>query len=82
MISGIDVARFNFSHGSHEEHKQRIDITALLRKIRYPRICSSTRKVGNSVGQIQNGSIMMEAGNDFTLTARDVVGDETIASEL
>ncbi|HCA72226.1 MAG TPA: pyruvate kinase, partial [Ruminococcaceae bacterium] len=32
MISGMDVARINFSHGSHEEHKVRIDAVKELRK--------------------------------------------------
>ena len=58
--AGMNVARFNFSHGSHEEHKQRIDMVraasqklgipvALLLDTKGPEIRSSTRKARKSV---------------------------------
>ena len=80
--AGMNVARFNFSHGSHEEHKQRIDmVRAASQKRGIPvALLLDTKGPEIRLGKFKNGSIMMEAGKDFTLTARDVEGDETIAS--
>ena len=80
--AGMNVARFNFSHGSHEEHKQRIDmVRAASQKLGIPvALLLDTKGPEIRLGKFKNGSIMMEAGKDFTLTARDVEGDETIAS--
>ena len=80
--AGMNVARFNFSHGSHEEHKQRINmVRAASQKLGIPvALLLDTKGPEIRLGKFKNGSIMMEAGKDFTLTARDVEGDETIAS--
>ena len=80
--AGMNVARFNFSHGSHEEHKQRIDmVRAVSQKLGIPvALLLDTKGPEIRLGKFKNGSIMMEAGKDFTLTARDIEGDETIAS--
>ena len=80
--AGMNVARFNFSHGSHEEHKQRIDmVRAVSQKLGIPvALLLDTKGPEIRLGKFKNGSITMEAGKDFTLTARDVEGDETIAS--
>ncbi|WP_150824788.1 pyruvate kinase, partial [Megasphaera sp. DJF_B143] len=80
--AGMNVARFNFSHGSHEEHKKRIEmVRAVSRKLGTPiALLLDTKGPEIRLGKFKNGSIMMEAGHDFTLTARDVEGDETIAS--
>jgi len=80
--AGMNVARFNFSHGSHEEHKQRIDmVRAASQKLGIPvALLLDTKGPEIRLGKFKNGSIMMEAGKDFTLTARDIEGDETIAS--
>ena len=80
--AGMNVARFNFSHGSHEEHKQRIDmVRAASQKLGIPvALLLDTKGPEIRLGKFKNGSIMMEVGKDFTLTARDVEGDETIAS--
>ena len=80
--AGMNVARFNFSHGSHEEHKQRIDmVRAASQKLGIPvALLLDTKGPEIRLGKFKNGSIMMEAGKEFTLTARDIEGDETIAS--
>ena len=80
--AGMNVARFNFSHGSHEEHKQRIDmVRAASKKLGVPvALLLDTKGPEIRLGKFKNGSIQMEAGNEFTLTARDVEGDETISS--
>lgn len=80
--AGMNVARFNFSHGSHEEHKQRIDmVRAASKKLGIPvALLLDTKGPEIRLGKFKNGSIQMEAGKEFTLTARDVEGDETISS--
>ena len=72
--AGMNVARFNFSHGSHEEHKQRIDmVRAASQKLGIPvALLLDTKGPEIRLGKFKNGSIMMEAGKDFTLTARDI----------
>lgn len=80
--AGMNVARFNFSHGSHEEHKQRIDmVRAASKKLGIPvALLLDTKGPEIRLGKFKNGSIQMEDGKEFTLTARDVEGDETISS--
>ena len=79
MLSGMNVARFNFSHGSHEEHKARLDqVKALREELRLP-IAAMLDTKGPEIRlkRFENGSIQMKAGAEFTLTTEDVAGDET-----
>lgn len=79
MLSGMNVARFNFSHGSHEEHKARLDkVKALREELRLP-IAAMLDTKGPEIRlkSFENGSVQMKAGAEFTLTTEDVVGDET-----
>ena len=80
--AGMNVARFNFSHGSHEEHKARMDmVRAASKKVSIPvALLLDTKGPEIRLGKFKNGSIQMEEGKEFTLTARDVEGDETIVS--
>lgn len=80
--AGMNVARFNFSHGTHEEHKKRIEmVRAASQKLNVPvALMLDTKGPEIRLGMFKNGSIEMEAGNTFTLTARDVEGDETIST--
>ncbi|MGE1062034.1 pyruvate kinase [Megasphaera paucivorans] len=82
LRSGMNVARFNFSHGSHEEHKARIDgVRAASKRTGVPvALMLDTKGPEIRLGLFENGSIQMEAGKEFILTARDVKGTETIAS--
>lgn len=81
LKAGMNVARFNFSHGSHEEHKQRIDMArAASKKTGIPlALLLDTKGPEIRLGLFKNGSIQMKAGNTFILTTREVEGDETIA---
>ena len=81
LQAGMNVARFNFSHGSHEEHKERMDmVRAASKKLGIPvALLLDTKGPEIRLGLFKNGSIQMKAGNEFTLTTRDVEGDETIA---
>lgn len=80
--AGMNVARFNFSHGSHDEHKGRIEaVRAAAQKMQRPiALMLDTKGPEIRLGLFKNGSIEMKAGAPFTLTARDVIGDETISS--
>lgn len=82
ILAGMNVARFNFSHGSHEEHKARMDmVRAASKKVGIPvALLLDTKGPEIRLGKFKNGSIQMEEGKEFTLTARDVEGDETIVS--
>ena len=76
--AGMDCARLNFSHGTHLEHLQAIN---LIRKV--------SKKIGREiaviqdlpgakirVGKLENGSIYLKKGSFLSLTTQDIVGDE------
>lgn len=82
ILSGMNVARFNFSHGSHEEHKRRLDQLKELRT-RLSRPVAAmldTRGPEIRLRQFQNGKAFLKEGSTFTLTARTLEGDSSIAS--
>ena len=80
--AGMNVARLNFSHGTHEDHLEHI------RRIRNVRealnlpiaIMLDTKGPEYRIGCFENGSIELKDGDLFTLTSEDVVGDETQVS--
>lgn len=80
--AGMNVARLNFSHGTHEEHQKRIDtIKAVRRELEEPvAIMLDTKGPEIRLGTIKDESCILEAGKRFTLTTRPVEGDHTIAS--
>ena len=68
--AGMDVARMNFSHGTHEEHRERVQqvraaaedagrVVAILQDLQGPKI---------RVGEMKDGEVMLEQGQDFTIT--------------
>lgn len=80
--SGMNVARLNFSHGSHPEHKQRIDMIKEIREeLKLPiAILLDTKGPEIRTRKFDKEEIYLEEGNEFTLTVRDIVGNETISS--
>ena len=82
IIEGMDVARFNFSHNSCEEQKERMDkVKALRAKHHRPVACLlDTKGPEIRIKTFKNGSIHLERGQDFCLTTRDVEGTEEIVS--
>lgn len=82
VLAGMNVARLNFSHGSQEEHGRRIDnIRRASAETGIPvAILLDTKGPEIRLGTFANGSVHLEAGQKFTLTIRDVVGDAEIAS--
>lgn len=79
---GLDVARLNFSHGSHDEHGKRIKLVrkvskkigrpiAILQDLAGPKI---------RIGEFADGKIFLKKGQKFTLTTKEILGDETRVS--
>lgn len=83
MLSGMNVARFNFSHANHEEHLRRFQmIDRLRRELNLP-IATMLDTKGPEVrlGLFKdNKPVEIFTGDTYTLTTRDVVCDEKIAS--
>ena len=82
LTSGLDVARFNFSHGTHDSHRERADklrraceatgaTVALLADTKGPEI---------RLNVFRDGKAELKAGSTFTLTSGDIIGDESRAS--
>lgn len=82
MLAGMDAARFNFSHGTHESH------LALLTKVKRVRdelgaavaTILDTKGPEIRVKTFASGSVTLAEGAAFTLTTRDVPGDESCVS--
>ncbi|WP_171169411.1 pyruvate kinase [Streptomyces sp. I05A-00742] len=75
--AGMDVARFNLSHGSHADHEAR-----------YERVRKAAEETGRNVGVLADlqgpkirlgrfleGPVLLERGDDFTITVEDILGD-------
>ena len=81
--AGMDCARLNFSHGTHEEQKERIDrVRRICHEIDMPvAILLDTKGPEIRVQTFENGSVILEKGQTFTLdTNKDVPGDNTRVS--
>ncbi|MBD0736842.1 pyruvate kinase [Streptomyces sp. CBMA29] len=78
--AGMNVARFNFSHGSHAEHEER-----------YQRVRKIAAETGRAIGvladlqgpkirlaKFADGPVELIAGDEFTITVEDVAGDKSI----
>ena len=82
MLAGMDVARLNFSHQTAAEQKVRADAVKKLRsELGLPvAILLDTKGPEIRVKDFSKPKIALKTGDKFTLTNRDIVGDETIAS--
>ena len=81
-LQGLNVARLNFSHGTHEEHQKKIDMIKAVRKeLNLPiAIMLDTKGPEYRIRTFENGKIQLSDGDDFTFTTRDIVGDEHTVS--
>ena len=79
---GMNVARFNFSHSNYEEHLKRLSVLKELREKKHKYIAAllDTKGPEIRVCKFKDGKIMLETGKEFTLTTREVEGDENIVS--
>ena len=82
VANGMNVARFNFSHGSHEEHQGRLEkLKAIREELGLPvAALLDTKGPEIRLKDFKNGVEMLEAGQLFTLTTRDVEGTKEICS--
>ncbi len=82
MKAGMNVARFNFSHGSHAEHKRKFERIRKLREELQLPIATMLDTKGPEIRlkDFKNGKEMLEAGQKFTLTTREVEGTKDIVS--
>ncbi len=81
-LNGLNVARLNFSHGTHEEHKKKIELIRQVREeLRMPiAIMLDTKGPEYRIGTFENGRVTLEEGADFTFTTDDIVGNEQSVS--
>ena len=82
MISGMNVARLNFSHQTHEEQKVRADKVKQLRKeLNRPiALLLDTKGPEIRLKTFKEPKVFLKEGEQFTLTSRDIEGDETICA--
>ncbi|EQB86453.1 hypothetical protein M918_14015 [Clostridium sp. BL8] len=80
---GMNAARLNFSHGSHEEHKRRIDMVKEVRKElnRHTAIILDTKGPEIRTGKFEGNTVELTEGTNFTIYAgEEILGDETKCS--
>ena len=82
--AGMDIARLNFSHGSHEEHLARINRIKKVRRALDTPTAIMLDTAGPSVrtGTLEGGEpVLLQAGKRITLTERDVTGTERLVHQ-
>ena len=82
LTNGMDVARFNFSHGTHEEQAQRIAmVRAAASHARVPvALMLDTKGPEMRIGKFKDGKVALKQGGKFILTGREVEGTEEVVS--
>ena len=81
-LAGMNVARLNFSHGTHEDH---LKVINLIKKVRQDlnmpiAILLDTKGPEYRIGTFENGKIMLTEGQEFSFTTEDIVGNESCVS--
>ncbi len=81
-LAGMNVARLNFSHGTHEDHKNNIDLIKRVReRLGLPiAIMLDTKGPEYRIKTFESGSVLLSEGDSFTFTSRDIEGDEHCVS--
>ena len=80
--NGLNVCRLNFSHGSHEEHKGRMDLVKKLREeLNMPTaILLDTKGPEIRTGKFDVPEVLLEEGQTFTITMKDVMGNKEMCT--
>ncbi len=81
-LAGMNVARLNFSHGTHPEHLKKIQAIKQVREeLSLPiAILLDTKGPEYRIRTFKNGKINLQDGDEFTFTTADVIGDESRVS--
>ena len=80
-LNGMDICRFNFSHGDHEEQAGRFDLVSSVREELNIPLATLLDTKGPEIrtGQLKDDKkVSLSEGQKFTLTTRQVIGDDTI----
>ncbi|NOX87915.1 MAG: pyruvate kinase [Calditrichaeota bacterium] len=82
IVAGMDIARLNFSHGTHEEHRQKIErIRKIADELQKPvAIMQDLQGPKIRIGKFKNPPIHLKPGDRFTITTREILGDQSIVS--
>ncbi len=77
--AGMNVARLNFSHGTHEQHQEKIDIIKKVRKeLNLPiALLLDTKGPEYRIKTFENNKVLLNDGDEFTFTTEDIIGDNT-----
>ena len=80
--NGLNVCRFNFSHGSHEEHKGRLDLAKKVReKLNQPvALLLDTKGPEIRTGNFDQPEVLLEEGKKFTITMKEVMGTKEMCT--
>ena len=78
LKNGMNVARLNFSHGTHEYHEESIEMFRRVRdSLGVPAaVMLDTKGPEVRVGDFENGSVELNKGDEFILTSRSVLGNQ------
>lgn len=81
-LAGMNVARLNFSHGTHEEHKNNIELIKKVREeLNLPiAILLDTKGPEYRIGIFENKKIFLNDGDTFVFTTDDVTGNQSCVS--
>lgn len=80
--AGMNVARLNFSHGTHSEHQEKINLIKTVRsKLNLPiAIMLDTKGPEYRIKTFKNGKIFLNNGDTFTFTTDEIIGDNSIVA--
>ena len=80
--NGMNVARLNFSHGSHEEHKAKMDLVKEVSKElgQTVALLLDTKGPEVRIRQFESGQVLLKEGDPFTLTTKEINGNQEMVS--
>ena len=82
FAAGMNVARLNFSHGTHEEHRKKVELIKRVReRMELPiAIMLDTKGPEYRIRSFKDGNVTVKEGDTFTFVAEEIEGDETRVS--